>query len=60
VCKKITYIKDSIGHSEDEVYLLENKYILKISNNQERLLREKERVDLLNINNVKGMMLVYK
>lgn len=52
--KDFTYSIDTIGRSEDEVYIFEDKYILKISTNKKRLLREKERVDYLNLNNVPG------
>ena len=52
--KDFTYSIDTIGRSEDDVYVFEDKYILKISTNKKRLLREKERVDYLNLNNVPG------
>lgn len=52
--KRLTYNIDTIGRSDDSVYNFEDKYILKISNNKERLLREKERVDYLNFNNIPG------
>lgn len=52
--KNINYNIDNIGRSEDKVYIFEDKYILKVSSNKERLLREKERVDYLNYNNVPG------
>ena len=52
--KNLTYNIDTIGRSEDEVYIFENKYILKISQDNKRLLREKERVDYLNLNNIPG------
>ncbi len=47
IVKDITYTVDQIGRSEDEVYIFEDKYILKISNDKKRLLDEKERVDFL-------------
>ena len=52
--KNLLYNIDTIGRSEDKVYIFENKYVLKVSSNKERLLREKERVDYLNHNNVPG------
>lgn len=52
--KNLVYNIDTIGRSEDKVYIFEDKYILKVSSNKERLLREKERVDYLNYNNVPG------
>ena len=45
--QQLKFHKDAIGRSDDEVYLFENKFILKISSSKERLLREKERVDWL-------------
>ena len=39
------YTKDTIGCSQDEVYVFEKKYILKISDDGKRLLREKEKND---------------
>ena len=41
------YTVDNIGRSEDEVYIFEDKYILKISKNKNRLIDEKERIDFL-------------
>lgn len=52
--KNLTYSIDGVGRSEDKVYIFEDKYVLKISNDYERLLREKERVDYLSNNNVPG------
>lgn len=52
--KNLNYTIDTIGRSEDKVYIFEDKYILKVSSNKERLLREKERVDYLNDNKVPG------
>ena len=40
-------IKDDVGRSEDIVYLVGNKYILKISKNHQRLLKEKQINDYL-------------
>ena len=39
------YIKDNIGRSEDITYIFEDKYILKVSTDSNRLLREKEKID---------------
>lgn len=52
--KNLTYTIDEIGRSEDQVYIFENKYILKVSFDKNRLLREKERIDYLNSNNIPG------
>lgn len=57
--KNLTYSIDTVGRSEDEVYIFEDKYILKISTNKKRLLREKERVDFLYNNNVPGSRSIY-
>lgn len=57
--KNLTYSIDTIGRSEDEVYIFEDKYILKISVNKKSLLTEKERVDYLNFNNVSGSKSIY-
>ena len=47
--KNLQYTIDTIGRSEDEVYIFENKYILKVSIDKKRLLREKEAMDYLNL-----------
>jgi len=52
--KNLQYTIDTIGRSEDEVYIFENKYILKVSIDKKRLLREKEAMDYLNLNNIPG------
>lgn len=52
--KNFTYTIDNIGRSEDKVYIFEDKYILKVSIDKKRLLREKERIDYLNFNNIPG------
>lgn len=52
--KDLNYSIDTIGRSEDDVYIFEDKYILKVSIDKKRLLREKERIDYLNCNNVPG------
>lgn len=52
IVKGIKYSKDNIGRSEDEVYIFESKYVLKISNNKDRLKDEKERIDFLNSCNI--------
>ena len=41
------YTVDNLGRSEDEVYVFEDKYILKISKNKNRLIDEKESIDFL-------------
>lgn len=41
------YFKDDVGCSEDEVYLFDNKYVLKVSLDKDRLEREKEKIDWL-------------
>ena len=50
----LTYTIDKIGRSEDEVYIFEEKYILKVSVDKKRLVREKERIDFLEFNNIPG------
>ena len=47
IVKDIRYKKDTVGRSEDKVYIFEDKYILKISKDKNRLLDEKERIDFL-------------
>lgn len=46
--KNTNYTIDNIGRSEDEVYIFEDKYILKISNDKRILIDEKEGIDFLN------------
>lgn len=41
------YEKDKIGCSNDEIYIFENKYILKVSTDKTRLLNEKNKIDFL-------------
>ncbi|HOH58481.1 MAG TPA: phosphotransferase [Bacilli bacterium] len=41
----ISYTIDDIGCSGDKVFLFEKKYVLKISNNKERLKNEKMKID---------------
>ena len=41
----LLFTKDNIGRSEDIIYIFENKYVLKISKDSKRLLREKEKID---------------
>jgi|LSQX01.1.fsa_nt_gb aminoglycoside phosphotransferase len=41
----LQYTKDKVGCSGDEVYLFENKFVLKVSTDSLRLQREKERND---------------
>ena len=45
--KELNYNIDDIGRSTDQVIIYEDKYILKISNNKDMLLREKEMNDFL-------------
>lgn len=47
IVKNLKYIIDDVGRSEDEVYIFEEKYILKISKDKNRLINEKERIDFL-------------
>lgn len=51
----INYKKDTSGRSGDIVYIFEDKYVLKISDNKERLRREKEKIDYLNKCNIPGI-----
>ena len=48
----INYNIDTIGRSEDKVYIFEDKYILKVSNDKSRLKDEKERIDFLSNCNI--------
>lgn len=45
----LSYELDTVGHSVDQVFIFEDKYILKISLNSKRLLREKIRIDWLSL-----------
>ena len=45
--KDLNYNIDDIGRSEDQVIVFEDKYVLKVSNNKDILLREKEMNDWL-------------
>lgn len=45
IVRNISYVKDDIGRSEDEVFIYEDKYILKISSDPKRLFREKQKTD---------------
>ena len=58
----LNYTKDNIGRSEDSVYIFENKYILKISKDIDKLKKEKEKNDWLNshIPGPKSLLLIYK
>ena len=44
----LSYKIDDVGRSDDTVVIFEDKYILKVSNDKDRLLREKEKIDFLN------------
>lgn len=52
--KNLAFTKDSIGRSDDQVYIFEDKYILKVSSNIETLKNEKEMFDFLSSCNVPG------
>ena len=58
----LKYTKDNIGRSEDSVYIFENKYILKISKDIDKIKKEKEKNDWLNshIPGPKSLLLIYK
>lgn len=43
----LSYKIDDVGRSDDIVIVFEDKYILKVSNDKDRLLREKEKIDFL-------------
>ena len=45
--QSLKFKKDPMGWSEDDVYLFEDKYVLKVSLSKENLLREKTCVDWL-------------
>ncbi|MDE7213526.1 MAG: phosphotransferase [Anaeroplasmataceae bacterium] len=47
VVQNLNFKKDTLGRSQDEVYVFEDKYIVKVSSSKERLLREKEKIDWL-------------
>ena len=51
----INYKRDTSGRSGDIVYIFEDKYVLKISDNKERIRREKEKMDYLNKCNIPGI-----
>lgn len=52
IVKNLKYTVDNIGRSEDKVYVFEDKYILKISEDKKRLVDEKERIDFLSRCNI--------
>ena len=58
----LKYTRDNIGRSEDSVYIFENKYILKISKDIDKIKKEKEKNDWLNshIPGPKSLLLIYK
>ena len=43
----LSFLRNDIGRSSDLVYIFEDIYILKISDNKERLLNEKNKIDYL-------------
>ena len=47
IIKDLKYKKDNIGRSKDIIYIFENKYILKISNNIDRLKQEYQKMNWL-------------
>jgi aminoglycoside phosphotransferase len=47
IVKDLSYKIDDVGQSEDIVIVYEETYVLKISNDIERLSREKEKIDWL-------------
>lgn len=47
IIKNLKYTKDNIGRSKDIIYIFENKYILKISNNINRLKQEYQKINWL-------------
>ena len=62
IVKDLKYKKDSVGCSEDEVYIFEKKYILKISSNETRLYNEKSKTDWIaeHINSAKSIKYIKK
>ena len=52
IVRDIAYTKDNVGRSEDEVYVFEDKYILKVSRDKKRLKDEKDRADFFNRCNI--------
>ena len=58
----LKYTKDNIGRSEDSVYIFENKYILKISKEIDKIKKEKEKNDWLSshICGPKSLVLIIK
>lgn len=47
IVKNTAFTVDDVGRSRDKVYIFENKYVLKISDDRERLTKEKKRFDFL-------------
>jgi len=47
IVKGLSFQKDDIGRSGDTVFLFENRYVLKCSNDGEKLKREKEKTNWL-------------
>ncbi len=47
IIKDTPYTLDTVGRSSDTVYIFENKYVLKVSDDKEKLSKEKERFDFL-------------
>ncbi|MDE6407686.1 MAG: phosphotransferase [Anaeroplasmataceae bacterium] len=47
VVQNLNFKKDTLGCSQDEVYIFEDQFVVKISSSKDQLLREKERIDWL-------------
>ena len=54
IVKNLKYKEDNIGRSNDKTIVFEDKYILKISKDKNRIYREKEKFDWLYNNNNMG------
>lgn len=54
VVHNLNFKIDNVGRSNDCVYIFENKYVLKVSNNVELLDREKRIFDFLSQKNIPG------
>ena len=50
----LPYAEDGTGRSADEVFLFSGQYVLKVSEEKERLRREKEKTDFLSANGIPG------
>ena len=54
IVKNIPYTVDTVGRSDDHVYIFEKSYVLKVSKDGEMLARERERFDFLSDNGIPG------